>query len=474
MRISLKVLVVAAAPWLAAGCSSSDDPAAAPGTGGQAGAEADAAQEAEPEGGEDGAVEGSAGAAGQGGADGGADAPQGDCKQPPRKFWVYDLSVMPPKYVEVAASCQAQGDHAYLYVADDIWGTDMNLTDVDQVMTAFEKTTPVDGAKGIFDVSTGVFGATTDVDKDGHVFLLYFEIKPYQGNQFDGFIRIEDMTNGTKGNNAEVLYLDGVRNDPGGEYMLGVVAHEFEHLIAVNHNPNQASWLSETMAETSMIACGYYGDLDDWVPSFAGNPTQTVTMEQPGVNYGAVFLLGGYMFERFGAGFFTALSDETSTGIGAVNAVLTAQGKPDTFKTLLGDWAAANFLDAPTIGDGKWGYKLFDVPAMAATSATVPAAASSLSLKAYSAKYVVYTVDAPASSSLAITLQSTSNANLTFRVAAYPDTDKSAATVASHAMAAADDTLVVTGVGGSVNRVMLAAVENGGAAATVTVSAALQ
>jgi hypothetical protein len=83
-------------------------------------------------------------------------------------------------------------------------------------------------------------------------------------------------------------------------------------------------------------------------------------------------------------------------------------------------------------------------------------------------------VDAAAGSSLAITLKSANSANLAFKYATYPDTDKKTATVGSHAMAAADDTLTVTGVGGTVNRVMLAVVENGGAAATVTVSAAMQ
>jgi len=55
-----------------------------------------------------------------------------------------------------------------------------------------------------------------------------------------------------------------------------------------------------------------------------------------------------------------------------------------------------------------------------------------------------------------------------------PEPARFFAAVLAHSMAAADDTLLVSGVGGGVNRVMLAVVEDGGLAASVTVSAAIQ
>ena len=461
--------LLAAIAWT--GCGGSDDGSPVSGAAGQS--PDDAGAEASAQDGSGDAADEPSEASAESSADAAAEAAASDCTQPPRAFWIYDLSVMPPAYIQVEATCRAQGDHVYLYVADDIWDAQMTASDVEQVMTAFEKSTPADPAKGIFQLATGTFGATTDVDDDGHVFLLFYEIQGYQGYQFDGFIRREDMLGGTKSNQAEVLYLDGVRNDPGSEYMLGVAAHEFEHMIMLNQNPAQAGWLDETMAETSMIACGYYGDLADWVkPDFAKNPTQTLTTEPPKFNYGAGFLFGGYLFERFGAGFFSVLAKGSSTGIAAIDAALVAQGKTDTFRSLLPDWAMANFLDAPAIDQGQYGYKAFEVPVMASTAAAVPAAEATYSVQPYSARYVLYTVGGPDNSTLQLTMQSDDYATLAFRYAGYPDTDKASAQVGAFSMSGATDSLAVPAVGGSINRVVLAIVETGGAAATVKIAAA--
>jgi hypothetical protein len=466
MRTTHTVLSLLAATFWLAGCGDAEDGASPEGTAGQAGSQADAAADVEPDSSDDAATEASPEAA--------ADAPLGDCSQPARSFWIYDLSVMPPKYVEIPATCQGEGANIYLYVADDIWGTSMNTADVEQVVTAFDKATPAEPSKGIYAVTTGLFGQPTDVDGDGHVFLLYHKIKPYQGTQFDGFIRREDMENGTKSNNAEVLYLDGVRNDPGGEYMLGVAAHEFTHLILFNQNKNHAGWLSETMAETAMIANGYLGDLGDWVPSFTKNPTQSLTAEPPKFHYGAGFLFGGYLYERFGAAFYTALAKSPQTSIAGINATLTALGKTDTFQSLLPDWAAANFLDLPALQQGQYGYKAFDVPVVTSTAATIPAAEATYAVEPYSARYILFTVDGAGGSTLDLSMQSDTPTGLAFRYAMYPNTDKAAAQVGSLTMSAASETLSVAGVGGAVNRVMLAVVETGGKAATVKVAAALQ
>jgi hypothetical protein len=474
-------LFLVATPLVVVGCGGGDD-ASTPGAGGEGGTSADAAEELGLDAGSESSTEassdgeGGAETAAEGSVDSAGDAPVGLCSEPARSFWIYDLSVMPPAYKQIPATCQGYGDHSIIYVADDIWGTKMDAAKVAKVKAAFETATPADPARGIYDIATSTFGKPTDVDGNDRITLLYYKIAGYGGYQFDGFIRAEDMIGGANTNSAEVLYLDGVRNDVGAEYMLGVAAHEFEHMILLNNKQNEVGWLDETMAETSMIACGYLGDLKDWVGAdFALNPTQSLTTEPPNFNYGAGFLFGGYLHERFGGPLFTAIVQEPSTGIAGIDKALAAQGKTDTFKTILADWAAANFLDLPTLQDGRFGYKAFDVPAMASTEIAVPALVATHNLEAYSSKYIVFSVTGGAGSTLKITLQSANSSGLAFRHAEYPDTDKAAtAQVGSYAMTASDDTLLVPNVGGTITRVMLAAVETAGAPASFTISAALQ
>src|SRR5947208_375352 len=67
------------------------------------------------------------------------------CTQDPRAFWTWDLSIMPPKDVKTQATCQGQSDHAYVYVADDVWNAGTMTPDqVVNILDAFEKHTPRD------------------------------------------------------------------------------------------------------------------------------------------------------------------------------------------------------------------------------------------------------------------------------------------------------------------------------------------
>jgi hypothetical protein len=292
------------------------------------------------------------------------DAAQSECVPETASFYVYDLSVMPPQYIEVPATCRRAGSHGLIFVADDIWDNPVTQSEVDVLSTAFDETTPADATRGIFAVTTGTFGETTDVDDNDRIFLLLLELPSYQGHEFDGYIRREDMIGGSHSNNAELLYLDAVRNDISSEYMLGVVSHEFFHMIHLNHDPAEESWLDETLAESSMVICGYLGDLAAWVPDFANNPNVQLTDNSPTFHYGAGMLFGTYLWERFGADTLTALVENTSTGVASLEDTLADMGYVGNFRALLSDWAAANFLDDTTVGDGRFGYTTFSVPAL--------------------------------------------------------------------------------------------------------------
>lgn len=391
------------------------------------------------------------------------DAATTGCTLPPRDFYVYDLSVMPPEWMQVPSTCRAEGTHGIVYVADDIWDVEMDQSDVDGVLTAFDSATPADPTRGIFELTTTAFGEPTDVDDNDRVILFFSELPSFGSNQFDGYIRAEDVLGGANSNGAEMFYADGVRNDPDGEYMLGVIAHEFTHLIYLNHDLNEESWLEETTAEAAMVLCGYLGDLQGWVANdFAANPNQSLTQDNPTFNYGAGFLFGAYLIERYGLDFLTALVEEQTDGVVAVENTLTNEGHSEDFAELIADWALANFLDAPNLTGGTWGYSAFAVPAFDFTVRSVPANVAALSANAHASRYVVFQLTAAAGASLELTLDSTAWQDLGIRYAVYPDGSTDLATVGSFTMTAQTDVLTIDNVGGTDDRVVLVLTETGG------------
>ena len=386
--------------------------------------------------------------------DAGLDAAPLPCDLAPQTFWLYDLSHMPPGYVQQEFTCRGQGLHENLWVSDDIWGAPFDQTDVDNVLAAFDHATPADGAHGIYDNDTSTFGDPTDVDGNGRIDLLYYSLAGYGGYEFDGFIRREDILGGTDSNDAEVLYLDGVRNDPAGDYMLGVIAHEFEHMIMLAHDTGEDSWLDESLAEAAMVRSGYLGDLSAWVASdFAGNPTQTLTDDSATFNYGP--------------GFLHDLVADPGHGVASLATVLTAHSDDPDFGDLLTHWAVANFLDAPDLDGGVYGYTAFDVPALAATTVTLgtptPVTAS---VAAHSARY--FTVDLSAATvglCYQLTVGGVGAGQTAAALLLYPASDRRQATV----------TLDPAGgftLEAGIDRATLVLVETGGTtSAAVTVAA---
>lgn len=414
------------------------------------------------------------------GTDGATDAepdagPTEACPTETRDFIVYDLTSMPPSYPTRTFHCAAAGQHGVIWVEDSIWEAELTQTDALGVLKAFDQETPVDPSLGIYEVTTSTFGAPPDVDGNGKVFLVFYDLGSYASTDFDGFIRPEDVLGTTHSNHADIVYLDGARNDPTSEYVLGVLAHEFQHLIHLAYDPDEVNWLDETMSETSMVLCGYLGDLTAWVPSFLSDPNQTLTHDNPGFNYGAGMLFGTYLLERFGAGFFTDLEADPDNGIVAIDSALASHSAGETFETVLADWALANFLDAPDVGDGRYGYQTFDLGPVHAFGASLPTAAIPRTVEPHAAYYFRFSFSAAENSTAEVQLTSDSWQDLSFRWAAYPDGAPEQAVTGAFEMSSASDTLVVPGVGGSVDRLVLAAVEIGGVtAAPVEAQAQLQ
>lgn len=421
-------------------------------------------------------------------ADGGApeaspDAPEGGpeggteidtaCSDPDRTFWMYNLSVMPPKYEQRPFVCRAASDHVRVWVSDAIWGDSVGEQEVRDVAIAMDHATPADPTAGIYDVATNVFGMPTDVDGDGAIHLLYDDLGQYQGTGFDGYIRREDMLGGANSNNAEVLYLDGARNSPAEEYMLGVIAHELQHMIHLNHDPDEAGWMDETLAEASMVAAGYFGDLHTWVANdFAKDPGQSLTVAPPTFNYGAGFLFGAYLIERFDPTFLTALVTEPQNGMAGLDAVLASQSV--TRASLLADWAVANFLDAPSIDDGAYGYEAFEVPALSVPLTTLPVSDSTVTVQAAAAQYLLFDTSSASDGMVEGTLATAGYEALQVRTVVYTEGDPGTAAVGSVALGSPNEAVTISGVGGATDRVLLVLVNPSESPVDVTVSASLQ
>ncbi|MAE70258.1 MAG: hypothetical protein CME06_07285 [Gemmatimonadetes bacterium] len=101
-------------------------------------------------------------------------------------FWSFDLSVMPPLWIQVPATCRAVGQHCYVFVADDHWNVNMDADDVQEVLYRFETSTLGSPEEGILDIDTGVFGRPpNELDEDPRIYIFYSALGSYGTSVFD-------------------------------------------------------------------------------------------------------------------------------------------------------------------------------------------------------------------------------------------------------------------------------------------------
>jgi hypothetical protein len=283
-----------------------------------------------------------------------------------KEFWTWYLQEMPPEDVKVQATCRGVGENLYVFVNDADWQRPVTQADVDRIIEVFDRSSPAHPHKGIYQIATEVFGPPPDKDGDPRIYILISELGEFRGHHFDGFFRYVDQTDQKGSNHLDMLYLDA--HDPASEYHLGVLAHEFQHLIHWRHDPEEEGWVNEALSEVSMILCGYYTDKKH-VETFLKHPDRPLVTTVHGMtSYGACLLWATYIYDRLGKEFLGRWIMEPSEGIKGFEdalkhmAVGATQRVAPTFNTLFADWMVALYLNNPEVQNGVYAYKSLALP----------------------------------------------------------------------------------------------------------------
>ncbi len=305
-------------------------------------------------------------------------------------WWLHIHYPMPPHFEQVMCTVRGKSDRAYVIVRDEDWGVNMDQTDVDAILDYWENISVGSNPdQGIYELDTEHFGAAPDeLDDDERIYLLWFDFEISADGYFFAFDQEPDGHNpGLRSNECEVLYLNcNASQGPSSEYMLGVAAHEFEHMIHWKYDANEASWVDEGMAE---LAMWYFGH-PDHISMFNNNPDRSlVTWDGDWTDYIKTYLWSLYFRERYGDNAVYDLVHEPANSIAGYENVLSVYGSGETVADLFADWAVANFLDDPSIGDGRFGYTGDDLPTFypAGTYTTYPVLDQTRSVQYWATDY---------------------------------------------------------------------------------------
>lgn len=279
-------------------------------------------------------------------------------------WWLWTWYPMPPHFEQHVCTVRGVGEKGYVVVKDAEWQVSIDQADVDSILEHWDSSSigPYPD-QGIYEIDSLSFGTPPDeLDDDPRIYLMWYDFEVAADGFFFYFDQYPEGTfPGYHSNECEVLYLNTMSTGgPSGDYMHGVIAHEFQHMIHWKYDENEASWVDEGMAELAMYFFGH----PDNISSFNSSPDNDLTVwDGEWADYIQTYLWSLYFFERYGGHEAVyALVHEPANSMAGYDAVLDSFGYPDDTEDVFADWVVANFLDDTTIEDGRYGYALEDLP----------------------------------------------------------------------------------------------------------------
>ncbi len=329
-----------------------------------------------------------------------------------RSFWTRGKEKFPPQNPDkiVFASIRKIGAYSEIYVEDEEWNISVTHADVDSLYNAFEvklSNAVLDetySTGGIYHMLTMLFGEPTDIDQNGKVSILLYDVRDDYFIADDdaagrndtnrkiynpGYIEKGDqlsVAENPKSNEADVLYIDTNpqiiiplavvdEDDPRFPTGINALADVFHRIIANNETPLEKQWLVEGLSSLSqfLATSEWSAFMEDAVLKNTASNNLTffavefVTRD----NQMNAFLFNLYMYERFGLDYITELAGYTrKTGISRIDWILTSSLDPGvTIDDVFRDYAIACLFDKveydpgdpTTVTDHQYGFINVDV-----------------------------------------------------------------------------------------------------------------
>ena len=294
-------------------------------------------------------------------------------------FWMFDFTRS--AFDTVSAELRATGTECNVWVSlaelsnGHVWDSDVTV-----ILGALETSTPEasrDSSEGIVKIVRALYGDPPNVNSsfvkgagDGMTDFLILDVKDGWipgGSYVAGYFFDVDV-NPASGltafsNRRDMLYIDsypgissGGAHEPGRP--LPVLAHEFQHLVNWNYNPDQTVFLNEGLSEYSEYLCGY------------GLRSPVLYLESPNVpllswsnelaDYSRAALWTLYTGEQFGDLFIRNLTQHPLGGTIGFDGALAQAGISSSFAEAVRTFFVANLVQDQGVGT-PFGYRDQDI-----------------------------------------------------------------------------------------------------------------
>lgn len=268
-----------------------------------------------------------------------------------REFFVTNFS--DNSQFPIRAELRYAGPVVLMYVEE---GMAYSQADLEFAARAFEEE--------IYPRTREIFGSEIQPGVDGDLRITILNAREPSG-QVLGYYSSQDSVPAQINrfsNEREMFFMNIEALSFSDEAYLDVLAHEFQHMIHQNEQPNSAIWFNEGASQLSEDLNGFFGP--GFTLSYLYEPdiqlnTWAVGPGQAAAHYGAAHLFLRYIYAQYSGEeqLRPLIRADAGDNLGAF-VELAAQRRPDinSFGQIVADWAVANLIDDPRVGDGRYTY----------------------------------------------------------------------------------------------------------------------
>ncbi len=279
-----------------------------------------------------------------------------------RSFWVRDD--LTREYNLINAKLMFISDHAYFW--QDVDGKALNAFNQDA--TATDWVAAGESFDSSYERVRAVFGSEESLGLDGdpRLFVIHSDrVGKVAGyfSQVDQFPAVVE----THSNEGQYFFISnswssGLASD----YYKEVLAHEFQHMVNANVDPDEEGWLNEGSSMLAQQVAGMRGD--NWLKEYLDQPDQSLWhWSKSSADYGQSYLYLDYMYEQLGEDFIKALAADSANGATSIERTLNRFHSPRNADILYTDAISAAFFNNPSLRNGQFAYHIASIPIVVPT-----------------------------------------------------------------------------------------------------------
>lgn len=254
---------------------------------------------------------------------------------------------------EINAQLHYAGPVVLMYVEE---GLPFNQAALERVAQQFEQE--------IYPRTREIFGSEVQPGVDGDLRITILNARDPTGRVLGYYSSQDSLPRQVNrySNEREMFFMNIALMPFEAPNYLDVLAHEFQHMIHQHEQPGSAIWFNEGASQLASDLNGYVQH--SFPMLYIANPDVQLTSWRSGPgrsggHYGAAHLFMRYIYAQYAgeAQMRPLIRANAGKNLEAFVA-LAAQTHPDirTFGSIVANWAVANLIDNPAVGDGRYTY----------------------------------------------------------------------------------------------------------------------